>query len=141
MAASLFDTASYLRQRNSINRQARSAQDRLQFERQQYEAMQRLANQGFQSSWNQRQTQVPRGMGRRGLLNSGIYGRAMASHFAEKMAADFARQSDIARQRNAFDWQLTDIQEQRTQALAALEAERAARRQELAAQLQQFRRN
>jgi hypothetical protein len=141
MAETPFDTAAYLGQRNSVNRQAQTARDRIQYDRTQFDAMRRLADQSFQSSWNQRQARVPVGMSRRGLRNSGVYGRALATHFAERTAADFARQADLARQSNAFDWQLTDVAEQRTQALARLEAERAARRQQLASQLQQFRSN
>lgn len=141
MADSPFNTASYLNQRRSINQQSQTARDRVQYDRQQFEAMRRLADQTYESGWANQRTQVPRGMGRRNLLNSGIYSRALASHFANKIASDFNRGVDMSRQVADFEWRTADIDQQRAAALMALESERQARRSEIAATLQQLRGN
>jgi hypothetical protein len=141
VAATPFDTASYLNQRRSINSQAQTAQDRLQYDRQQFEAMRRLADQNYESGWANQRTQVPRGMGRRNMLNSGVYGRALSSFFANKLASDFQRQAGLSQQMADFDWRGTDIEQQRSAALVQLEAERQARRAQIAATLQQMRSN
>jgi hypothetical protein len=141
MATNPFDTASYLSQRRNINTQAQTAKDRLQYDRQNFEAMRRIADQQFQSGWNTNRARVPNGMARRGLINSGIYNKALAGFFAQKMAADFSRGQDTANQLANFNWQMTDIDQQKALALNELEAARQGRRSELASQLQQFRSN
>jgi hypothetical protein len=74
-------------------------------------------------------------------MNSGIYNKALAGFFAQKMAADFSRGQDTANQLANFNWQMTDIDQQKALALNELEAARQGRRSELASQLQQFRSN
>ena len=120
-----FETSAFFSARRAVDDQANNAVVGIQKQQRDFQAFERpraLEQFGFQ--YQQGRTQVPRGMARRGVLNSGLYRRALS---------DFARQSqwageqlnvDLAGREASFANMIQQIRDQRRASLAQLDLQR-----------------
>lgn len=127
--SSPFDTSAFFSARRAVNDQADNALVGVQQQQRDFQAFERpRAEEQFGFQYQQGRTQVPRGMARRGMLNSGVYRRALS---------DFARQSqwakeqlnvDLAGREAGFAGLIQQIADQRRSSLAQLDLQRQGAR-------------
>lgn len=90
----------------------------------------------LEKNWFNARQQLPGAYAARGLLNSGVYKKALADFASEKQTAFDMTRFNYQKQRGAYDIEQQNAQNEFNTQNAAIEAERAARRNQMAAQLQ-----
>jgi hypothetical protein len=120
-----FETSAFFSARRAVEDQANNAIVGVQKQQRDFQAFERpRAEEQFGFQYQQGRTQVPRGMARRGMFNSGIYRRALS---------DFARQSqwakeqlnvDLSARESGFASLIQQIRDQRRASLAQLDLQR-----------------
>ena len=120
-----FETSAFFSARRAVDDQANNAIVGVQQQQRDFQAFERpRAEEQFGFQYQQGRTQVPRGMARRGMLNSGIYRRALS---------DFARQSqwakeqlnvDLSARESGFASLIQQIRDQQRASLAQLDLQR-----------------
>ena len=127
--ANPFDESAFFSAQRAVNDQADNAIVGVQQQQRDFQAFERpRANEQFGFQYQQGRTQVPRGMARRGMFNSGIYRRALS---------DFARQSQWAREQldvdlsareSGFASLIQQIEDQKRASLTQLDLQRQGAR-------------
>jgi len=138
MATTPFDEAAYQNQFRSINSAYSSGLQGVNEQRRMFQSQMPYVQQQFDRSWQQAAARVPDGLGRRGLLNSGVYRRALQNFGSDRNDAAFQLQSWAANQQAGFENAQQQLVSQRDLAKAALLADRQARRTQTAALLRQL---
>jgi hypothetical protein len=137
MALNPFDTFQFNSRRQGIAQQAKLDSDVLQRDRVAFESGAPIQMAQFQRGWSQARETLPRGLGRRGMLNSGVNMRRQADFGYSQIEAYRNLMTQFAQAQQSFADREAGIAGQRQFALDQLEAERAARRVEQAAMMRQ----
>jgi len=133
-----FDANSFYTQRAGINSAYKSGLAGLNEQKRQFQVQMPLQQQQFDRSWQQAASSLPNGLGRRGLLNSGVYRRALKDFGDGKANAQTQLQMWIADQTRGFAMGEEQLGAQRQAALDALQLDRKSRRSQTAAMLRQL---
>lgn len=134
--ANPFDEATFFSRRNALNSQANRRRADVNTQRRQFEAYEApRAAEDFKFGVAQGRARVPNGLGRRGLLNSGVYRQALANFARSAQLGAEDLQRGLASRRSAFEMALQDIEDQRQMALNQLNLERQGARAQSAALL------
>lgn len=130
------EIGAYQQRRNTTNRSYGTAAAKLAYGRQTADQDYNRNRTKLTDAWNNKFEGFGAGYARRGLnSNSGIFKRGMQNYL--KARQDDFTDNQYAYNKNLanFDFQQRDIEDQRFNSLAGIEAETQARRSQLAAQL------
>lgn len=132
--ANPFAEAAYQSQRTALNSQANRQRAQVESQRREFDAFEApRAISDFKFNVGQGRSRVPAGLGRRGLLSSGVYRRALADFARQASLGAEDLQRGLAARRSAFQMAIQDIEDQRRQALNQLVLERQGQRTQSAA--------
>jgi hypothetical protein len=132
--ANPFTEAAFFSQRNNVNSQANRRRADVDLQRRQFEAFEApRAVEDFGFNVGQGRARVPNGMGRRGLLSSGIYRRALADFQRQAQLGAEDLQRGLSSRRSAFEMAIQDIEDQRRAAIDQLNLERTGSSMQAAA--------
>jgi hypothetical protein len=129
-----FTEAAFFSQRANVNSQANRRIAGVQGQQREFEAYDApRAVEDFRFNVGQGRARVPNGMGRRGLLSSGVYRRALADFQRQAQLGAEDLERGLASRRSAFEMAIQDIEDQRAAAIQQLDLERAGSRMQAAA--------
>lgn len=132
--AAPFTESAFFSQRNNVNATANRRRADVDGQRRAFQAFDMpRAISDFQFGVGQGRARVPSGLGRRGLLNSGVYRRALADFARSASLGAEDLQRGLAARSSAFEMALQDIEDQRQLALGQLQLERQGSRAQSAA--------
>lgn len=131
-----FETSAFFSAQRGINNQANNAIVGVQEQQRNFQAFERpRAEEQFGLQYQQGRTQVPRGMARRGMLNSGIYRRALSDFARQSQFANEQLNVDLSARESGFASLIQQIRDQRFASLAQLDLQRQGARTQQAATL------
>ncbi len=131
-----FETSAFFSARNNVRSAADNALADVDEQKRNFQAFEKpraLEQFGFQ--YQQGRTQVPRGMARRGVLNSGLYRRALSDFARQSQWANEQLNADLAGRESGFARLIQQIEGQRKMSLDQLDLQRQGARAQQAAVL------
>lgn len=138
MALNPFDESLFQQRKQQVNSQYRRGLADVDDQYRQFQAVTPLQQQRFAQSWQDAGGRVANGMGRRGLLNSGVYRRALTDFARQQNDASLNFQMGLADREAGFSRARQQLGDDRLAAMLALQAERQGRRAQTAAMLRQL---
>lgn len=131
-----FETSAFFSAQRGINNQANNAIVGVQEQQRNFQAFERpRAEEQFGLQYQQGRTQVPRGMARRGMLNSGIYRRALSDFARQSQFAKEQLNVDLSARESGFASLIQQIRDQQFASLTQLDLQRQGARTQQAATL------
>jgi len=129
-----FETSAFFSARRAVEDQANNAIVGVQKQQRDFRAFEQpRANEQFDFQYQQGRTQVPRGMARRGMFNSGIYRRALSDFARQSQWAKEQLNADLSARESGFASLIQQIADQKRASLTQLDLQRQGARTQSAA--------